>query len=219
MHVTTAARLGIGLCVVFLAILCLLHILEPEFNPPHLISEYQLGRFAWLMSLAFFSLGGASLAVLAVVRQGLKTRLGRLGGGWLLVVGLAYFVAGLFPPDPSRYVVGLLHGIAGLIVIFSSPIVFTLITRDLLRGGMHPLDGAGAFGARLITWAAGLAWLGLLLFCAFLTIFRVKAGPEATIQNTASPEAIIAGWTNRFLIVSYVAWLLAAAAYRQSGQR
>jgi hypothetical protein len=31
----------------------MLHVLEPEFNPPHLISEYQLGRFGWLMSLAF----------------------------------------------------------------------------------------------------------------------------------------------------------------------
>jgi hypothetical protein len=48
-------------CVAFLAILSVLHVLEPEFNPPHLISEYQLGRFGWLMSLAFFCLGAASL--------------------------------------------------------------------------------------------------------------------------------------------------------------
>src|SRR5262245_9506372 len=29
------ATLAIGLCVAFLAILSLLHVLEPEFNPPH----------------------------------------------------------------------------------------------------------------------------------------------------------------------------------------
>ena len=45
--------LAIGLCVAFLAILSVLHVLEPEFNPPHLISEYQLGRFGSWMSLAF----------------------------------------------------------------------------------------------------------------------------------------------------------------------
>ena len=54
----TKATLAIGLCVAFLAILSVLHVLEPEFNPPHLISEYQLGRFGWLMSLAFFLSGG-----------------------------------------------------------------------------------------------------------------------------------------------------------------
>jgi hypothetical protein len=52
------ATLAIGLCVAFLAILSLLHVLEPEFNPPHLISEYQLGRFGWLMFEALGSMDG-----------------------------------------------------------------------------------------------------------------------------------------------------------------
>jgi hypothetical protein len=38
--------LAIGLCVAFLAILSVLHVVEPEFNAPHLISEYQLGALA-----------------------------------------------------------------------------------------------------------------------------------------------------------------------------
>src|SRR5262245_22419467 len=45
----TEANLAIGFCVTFLAILSVLHVLEPEFNPSHLISEYQLGRVGWLM--------------------------------------------------------------------------------------------------------------------------------------------------------------------------
>ena len=75
----TKATLAIGLCVAFLAILSVLHVLEPEFNPPHLISEYQLGRFGWLMSLAFFCLGAASLALFAAARQEIDARRGRLG--------------------------------------------------------------------------------------------------------------------------------------------
>jgi hypothetical protein len=62
------------LCVTFLAILSVLHVLEPEFNPPHLISEYQLGCIGWLMSLAFFCLGAASLALFAAARRGILTR-------------------------------------------------------------------------------------------------------------------------------------------------
>jgi hypothetical protein len=109
----TKATLAIGLCVAFLAILSLLHGLEPEFNPPHLISEYQLGRFSWLMSLAFFCLGAASLALFPAARQEIRTRPGRFGTWGLLVIGAAYFCAGIFPPDPKWFVGSLLHGIGG----------------------------------------------------------------------------------------------------------
>lgn len=51
----TAARITVVLSVTFLAILFLLHFLEPEFDPSwQMISEYQLGRYGWTMSLAFF---------------------------------------------------------------------------------------------------------------------------------------------------------------------
>ena len=87
----TKAALAIGLCVAFLAILSLLHALEPEFNPPHLISEYQLGRYGWLMSLAFFCLGAASLALFAAASQEIHTRPGTFGRTRLFLRG--YFSA------------------------------------------------------------------------------------------------------------------------------
>ena len=40
-----AARFSLGLSVVFVALLMTLHVLEPEFNSGHLISEYQLGNY------------------------------------------------------------------------------------------------------------------------------------------------------------------------------
>jgi Protein of unknown function (DUF998) len=90
-------EVAIGLCVACVAILIALHVLEPEFNPPHLISEYQLGRFGWLMSLAFFCLGAASFALFVAARQEIHTRPGRFGTWGLLIIGLAYFCAGIFP--------------------------------------------------------------------------------------------------------------------------
>jgi hypothetical protein len=38
------ARLSFGLVATFLALLALLHVLEPELNSGHLISKYQLSR-------------------------------------------------------------------------------------------------------------------------------------------------------------------------------
>ncbi|MFB3764984.1 MAG: DUF998 domain-containing protein [Methanotrichaceae archaeon] len=49
----------------FLILLIALHFIEPEFDPSRqLISEYELGNYGWLMSLAFISLGIAVRAML-----------------------------------------------------------------------------------------------------------------------------------------------------------
>ena len=199
----TKATLAIGLCFAFLAILSVLHVLEPEFNPPHLISEYQLGRFGWLMSLAFFCLGAASLALFAAARQGIHTRLGRFGTWGLLIIGIAYFCAGIFPPDPKWFVGSLLHGIGGLIVIFGSPMVFTLVSKGFAR------NEASATATRPLFWMATLTWLSLFLFYGSIIAFR--SGPGF--------DSIVVGWANRFLITTFVLWLLVMAFHVRSRSR
>lgn len=199
----TKATLAIGSCVAFLAILSLLHVLEPEFNPPHLVSEYQLGRFGWLMSLAFFCLGTASLAIFAAARQGIHTRPGRFGIWGLVIIGVAYLCAGIFPPDPKWFVGSLLHGIGGLVVIFGSPMVFTLVSKGFAR------NEASARAARQLIWMAALTWLSLFLF--FGSIIAFRSGPGS--------DSIVVGWTNRFLITTFVLWLLVMAFHVRSRSR
>jgi hypothetical protein len=154
----TKANLAIGLSVAFLVLLSVLHVLEPEFNPPGLISEYQLGHFGWLMSLAFLCLGTASLALFAAARQEVHTRPGRFGTWGLLIIGVAYFCAGIFPPGPKWFVGSLLHGIGGLVVIFGSPIVFTLVSKGFVR------NEASVTATRPLIWMATLTWLSLAVF-------------------------------------------------------
>jgi hypothetical protein len=199
----TKATLAIGLCVAFLVILSVLHLLEPEFNPPHLISEYQLGRFGWLMSLAFFCLGAASLALFAAAQQGIHTRSGRFGTWGLLIIGVAYFCAAIFPPDPKWFVGSLLHGIGGLIVIFGSPMVFTLVSKGLV------CNEASATAARPLIWMAALTWLSLFFFYGSIIAFR----------GVPHSGSIVVGWTNRFLITTFVLWLLVAAFQVRSRSR
>jgi hypothetical protein len=163
-------------------------------HPPHFVSEYQLGRFGWLMSLAFFCLGMASLAFFVAARQETHRGPGRFGTWGLLIISAAYFCAGIFPPDPKWFVGSLLHGIGGLIVIFGSPIVFTLVSKSLVR------NESSATAARGLLWTATLTWLSLLLFYGSVIAFRVTRS-----------GGIVVGWTNRTLIATFVLWLLVAA--------
>src|SRR5215471_261843 len=88
-----AARLSLGLSVAFFALLAVLHVLEPEFNSGHLISEYQLGDYGFLMSLAFCLLGASALLVALSLGPCLHTRGGRIGWWGLLVIGAAFLSA------------------------------------------------------------------------------------------------------------------------------
>jgi len=68
----------------------------------------------------------------------------------LLIIALAYFCAGIFPPDPKWSLGSLLHGIGGLVVIFGSPMVFTLVSNGFAR------NEAWATDARPLIWITAL---------------------------------------------------------------
>jgi len=52
------ARVAVVLAAAFLAILVLLHFLESKFDPSwRMISDYEIGNYGWMMTLAFFCWG------------------------------------------------------------------------------------------------------------------------------------------------------------------
>jgi hypothetical protein len=75
-----AGYVSLGLVVGFLVILGALHLLEPELDPSwRWISEYELGHFGWMMSLALFLWGGSPLSLAVAVWSSLRTLGGRIG--------------------------------------------------------------------------------------------------------------------------------------------
>lgn len=190
-----APRLSLGLSVAFFALLAVLHVLEPEFNSGHLISEYQLGDYGFLMSLAFCLLGASALLV--ALSLGSRLQGGRIGWWGLLVIGAALFISGVFPPVQTPGIIGYLHGISALVVIFGSPIAFTFIDRSLARSEPQLLL------YHWLRWATLLSWGGLWLFLASLIV----------ISRTGQMKTPLPPWVslaNRFLIVTYGIWFVAA---------
>jgi Protein of unknown function (DUF998) len=218
------ARIAICFAIAFAAILTVLHFVEPEFNSDgHLISEYELGRYGWLMRLAFFSMAGGSLALWFAIREDLQTTAGHIGEWWLLLIAVAYLGAGLFfpddstglglPVDPARVDRGViaptfsatLHGFSGVVVIASSPIVFTVLGRSL---SWSPLwtPKAGA-----LKWPTWLAWIGLASFPISLVVYN------AVQQPGILDVRFVVSASNRFMILTYAAWL-ATCAYQVANE-
>ena len=150
------------------------------------------------MSLAFMLLGGSAFLLALSLRPRLYTRGGRIGRWGLLVIGAAYFVAGVFPPIRTPLIVGYLHGISGLVAIFGSPIAFTLITRSLVRSQTQdPLS-------HRLRLATLVAWGGLFLSVVSLVPVNLTEG-----VNTPLPPWL--SLANRVMIASYCIWLIIAA--------
>ena len=195
----TAAHLSLGLSVTFLALLAMLHVLEPEFNSGHLISEYQLGDYGVLMSLAFCLLGAGTILLAFSLGARLRTREGHIGWWGLLVIGAAFMIGGVFAPVQTPVIIGYLHGIAGLVAILGSPIAFTLIDRSL--AGSEPQF----LLSHRLRWAATLvAWSGLGLFLTSSTVITLTGELVRPLPSSVS-------LANRVLIATYCIWFIVAA--------
>jgi NAD/NADP transhydrogenase beta subunit len=184
--------------VVFLILLAALHFLEPEFDPSkRLISEYELGRYGWIMSLAFFSLGVGVLATMRSTGKASTGTRGRIGRWWFLAISIAFFGAAIFypyrPPNFASYI----HGLCGMIVIVTFPIAATLCASGLAH------NQAWTALRRQLRWATVLVWVGLLLFAGSVIVFGIISQPV----DRSNPNLLV-GWQNRFMIVTYSIWLI-----------
>lgn len=193
-----AARIAVGLAAAFLVLLFLLHILEPEFDPSRrLISEYETGRFGWMMTLAFFCWGGSVLSTVVALWSSLRSVGGWIGRLWLLVIGLALFGAGIFitnaSGDTTPSTANILHGLCGAIVIFSFPIATTIVAGSLARNPEWVAARRGLLLGTLLVWLGFLAFMGPNFFAYGANPF----GPGLAL-----------GWPNRFMVVAYDLWLI-----------
>lgn len=200
----TAAHLSLGAVAVFLVLLALLHLIEPEFDPSwRFMSEYALGSDGWVMMLGFFALALSCAALFAALRSHISTLGGKFGLGILLVVAVAMVMAGLFPQDPvtakpdELTTQGNLHALAAMVGIPGFAFAAVLISLSLVG---HP---AWASARRLLLWTAHFYWMALAAMFIYLGIAVPQAGGFG-------PD-VYAGWFNRLVVLAQCAWLIAAA--------
>jgi hypothetical protein len=201
----TLAYAAILFASIFLAILILLHFLKPELDPTwRMISEYEIGRFGWMMRLAFFCWGASVLTLFIAVWSSLNSPGGIIGRWWFVLIVLALFGAGIFKTDPITEItnnpVNTLHTLCGAIVILTFPTAATLVKNSLLQ------NSAWMAAQGQLTFGTFLIWFGMISFFASIIISRMIHASTERI----GPKVYL-GWPNRFMVITYVVWLMIVA--------
>jgi hypothetical protein len=189
---------AVWLTVLTGVLVVLAHILNPEISPrTRMISELSLGRFGWVMDLAYGSWMVAHLvlarALLPFVPVSLAFLLGLIG---VLQGAAGYFRTDstLSPPrQPSR--ARRLHIASALGYMVGFPIVVAALGLSLYLGG-YPL-------ARRAILLAVPVWGSFLLFIALVLRWR-RLGLDIT-------HDVPLGLPNRLFVLCYLGWLFGLA--------
>lgn len=197
-----AAFLALGAVAVAVVSLAALHVTDPQLAPSwRMVSEYADGRAPWLLSTFFVAWGVASWATAWCLWPLATTWRPRLGVALVALSGIGEAGAAVFNVHHP------LHGAAFGIGVPS------LAIGALLIGG----SVAAPHARRRLRLMAQLPWLSVALMAlSFVALARSAAavGIELTPGKPwgAVPPGVFAvmGWTNRLLVLAYLAWLVAA---------
>jgi hypothetical protein len=171
-----------------------------------MISEYETGRYGWLMTVAFFCWGLGVLDLQLVLARSAQTTWGKVGRWWLVVIGAAMIAAGIFKTnaitDNTVSLDNTLHTICGAIVIMTFPIAASLVARSLSRNAKW----APARG--WLVWGTVLCWLSLLIYFGSIIVSGI-INPGA---GRVGPH-VLQGWPNRLMVLMYSVWMIVVARY------
>lgn len=188
-------------CLVYSALaLVLLHLLRPDYSPvSHMISDYAVGRYGWVMTTWFIGMSiGCLMLALGLKRSGPNTIPATLGSVLLGVASVGLLVSAAFPTDldnaPTTQT-GNIHTISFLVNI-ASILIATVLTS--LSFGSHP---------RWRSYRATALTLAALVLAAFVIQFLTL--------HRGAPY----GLANRLFVALLFLWLFATSIRLRSVTR
>jgi hypothetical protein len=193
---TAAAIYCLSATALSIALVVLLHFLEPEYDPSwRMLSEYSLGRYGALMRVVFV-LWGSGVVALAVA-LGRPAWPGSLG---LVLVAVGPTGAAFIDTDPVTTPHGEMsrksnvHAVLGALFILGFPLAATVAGISVA--------GNAALGT-VLAWASLAPWGALAWFLGSNLRY-------ARSHDRGGPQVRV-GWPNRVSMLVYLGWVALAA--------
>jgi hypothetical protein len=196
--------LAVVATVLFILLLVGLHFVKSDLDPSwHFISEYELGKYGWIMQVAFLALAVGNFSLLAAIRPALKGVSGWIGILLYAAGAIGVGLGGLFVPDPmntapdSISVSGKLHNLGGGLALagFVGTVIFSV--KLMRNGNWRP-------HRKSVLLATGILVLGFLV--SFISIASIAAKSKGVF----GPDTPI-GWPNRIGILAGCLWIIIIA--------
>ena len=201
----TAARVSFAAAATFLVLLAVLHFIKPEFDPSwNMISQYEIGRYGWVMQLAFLSLALSCLTLVVAIHSQVRTIWGRIGLALLLVTAIGMTIAAINVTDPittpraEMTAHGNLHGLGFILGVPSQMIAAVLISLSLRR------NAAWLPARRALLWTAQLPWVSVVAMVVTLMVLLPRHGGKFG-------PGVVVGLPNRLYIIACCVWLMTVA--------
>jgi hypothetical membrane protein len=118
-------------CFVYGALaLLIMHVLRPEYSS-HMVSDYAVGPYGWVMTSCFLAMSiGCLMLLLGLFRSGPASRVARIGAFLLGIASVGLVISAIFPTDVKRPVThsGYIHFISFLVNVGSILLAAVLLS-------------------------------------------------------------------------------------------
>jgi hypothetical membrane protein len=199
------ASLSIASAVSYQLLLLVLIFLRPDL-PVYstTISEWAIGKYGWLMQMAFFISAISYLLLFAILKDEIKGKLGKIGITLLFIcflgtVGVGIFITNPYPPD-LRITKTLIHTTAGSLAMVLYPIAILLITISI--------SNRNETWAKYSTMLKTIGFLPVLAFAGFIVQLNLYVIP---LGEGAVRPSVPVGYPPRIMFLAYHLTLIAIA--------
>jgi hypothetical membrane protein len=199
------ASLSIATAVTYQLLLLVLIFLRPDL-PVYstTISEWAIGKYGWLMQIAFFISAVSYLLLFATLKDEIKGKIGKIGIALLFIcflgtVGVGIFITNPYPPD-LRIIKTLIHTTAGALAMVLYPIAILLITINI--------SNRNETWAKYRTMLKTIGFLPVLAFAGFIVQLNLYVIPLG--EGAVGPNVPV-GYPPRIMFLAYHLTLIAIA--------
>jgi hypothetical protein len=169
-----------------------------------MISEYEIGRYGWVMQLAFLCLGLSCVSLVVAVRSQVGTIGGWVGLALLLISAIGTTIAAFYITDPmitpkaEMTSHGNMHGLGFMLGAPGLALASVLISLSLRH------NQAWISGRRLLILVAQLPWISLIATLATMLILLPRNGGKFG-------PSVVVGLPNRLFVIACCGWLMIVA--------